>query len=148
MRDAGRGIRHCFHRAVARDARKALPVRRRQRVRVLHGVGVPRIRLERDNEIISALGWRKKCGRRPDPKAALNRKLRAGGHGGEGLGDGAVQLKTVAAAERRAAAGNDAARDGEPRAALGKRGSGEEYQNQKPDSHQHGKFILAVNNRR
>ena len=45
-RDAGCGIRHCFHRAVARDTRQALPVRRRQRVRVLHGVGVPRIRLE------------------------------------------------------------------------------------------------------
>ena len=45
--------------------------------------------------------------------------LIAAGHGGEGLCDGAAQLKTRAAAERCAAAGNHAADDGEPRAALG-----------------------------
>ena len=120
MRDARRGIRHSLHRAVARNTRQALPVRRRQRVRVLHGVGIPRIGLERDNEIVPGLGWREERRRRPDPKAALNRKLRAGGHGGEGLGDGAAQLKAAAGAERCAAASDHAPGDGEPAAALGK----------------------------
>ena len=120
LRNAGRGIRHRFHRAIARNARQALPVQWSQRVRVLHYVVVPRIGLERDDEVVPDLGRRKERRRRPDPKATLNGKAGAARHGGQRLGDGATQLKPSAAAERRAATGNHTARDGEPRAALGK----------------------------
>ena len=145
MRDAGRGIRHRFYRAIARNARQALPVLRGQYVRVLHRVGVPRIGLERDDEVVPGFGGREERRRWPDPKTALDGKGGVGGHGGEGLGDGAAQLKTGAAAECRAAAGNHAADDGEPRAALGERGSREaNQQEQEQDSHRCWKFILCL----
>jgi X-X-X-Leu-X-X-Gly heptad repeat protein len=124
LRDAGGKVRHRFDRAIARDARQALPVLRWQRISILHGVSVPWIGLEGDDEIIPGLGRREERRRRPDPKAALDGEPRAARDGSQRLGDGAAQLKTGAAAERRAASGNHAARDGEPRAALGKNGFG------------------------
>ena len=116
--DAGCGVRYRFHRAIARNARQVVPDWRGERVRVLHRVGVPQIGLERDDEVIADLGRRKERRRRPDPKAPANGKPAAAWHGGERLGDGAAQLETAAAAKRRAAAGNHATCDGEPRAAL------------------------------
>ena len=117
--DAGRGISHRRHRAVARDARQVLPVGRGKRVRVLRRVSFPRLGLEGEDETASRLGGRENDGRWLNPKAALDGKPRTARHGRERLADGAVQLKPRAAARSRATTRNHAARDGEPRAALG-----------------------------
>lgn len=54
------------------------------------------------------------------PKAAFNGETAAAGRGGERLADGAGQTITAAGAEHHPAAGNYAASNVEPRAALGK----------------------------
>ena len=119
MRHAGRGIRHGSYRSVSADRGKALPIRRREGINILCGVCFSRFGLEVEDEVVPQFGWRKnnRCG--PDPKTALDGKPGAAWDGGEGLGNGAAQLKTAAGAERRAAACDYAPSDGEPRAALG-----------------------------
>ena len=119
LRDAGGGIGDGLHRAVAGDAGQALPVRRREGIDVLRRVSFSRLGLEREDEVSPDFGWSENDGCGLNPKAALNGKARAARHGGKGLGDGAAQLKPRAAAERRATAGDHAARYSKSRTALG-----------------------------
>lgn len=121
LRNAGRGIGHGFHRAVACDAGQILPVQSGKGINILRRVSFSRFGLKREHEIVADFRWRENDWRRPDPKAALNGKAGAARHGGQRLGDGAAQLKPATGAERRAAAGDDAAGDGEAGAALSER---------------------------
>ena len=117
LRDAEGGVGHGDNVAVARHGGQVLPGGT-ERVQVLHRVGLAQFGLDGYQEIGAHLRGRKEDGRRLNPKAALNGKPGAAGHGGQRLGDGAAQLKPRAAAERRAAARNNAARDCKATAAL------------------------------
>ena len=124
LRHSRRGIGQRCRSAVARDARQVLPGWRSQRIGVLHGVSFSQLSLKREDEVVSCLGWGKNDRRGPDPKAAQNGKAAAAWNSGEGLGNGAPQLKAAAGAECCAAARDHAPGDGEAAAALGDRRGG------------------------
>lgn len=107
------------HRTVAGDVGQGLPAWAGEGIGVAHGVRLSKFALNRDQKVAVPGGWRKEDGRGLNPKAALNGKTRAARNGGNRLGDGAAQLKPSAGAERRATAGNHAARDVKAAAALG-----------------------------
>lgn len=121
--DAGCGIGHGDHRAVARDVGESLPALAGKGIGVADNVIFAGFTLNRNHEVAVHGGWRKEDGRGTNPKAALDGKSRAARHGGQRLRDGAAQLKPRAAAKCRAATGNHAASDGETAAALGKTSS-------------------------
>ena len=118
LRDAQGGVGHGDDIAVAGHGNQVLPIRT-EGAHILHRVAMAEFGLDGDEKIGSRFNRCKEDGCRLNPKSALNGKAGAAWHGGHWLGDGAAQLKPRAAAERRAAVGNDAAGDGEPRAALG-----------------------------
>ncbi len=119
LRHTGRRIRHGLHGPVACDTRQILPIQGGKGINVLRSVSFPRFGLEGENETVADFGGRENSGRRPNPKTALNGETGAARHSGEGLADGAAQLKAAAGAECRAAAGNDTASDGKSGTALG-----------------------------
>jgi len=121
LRDAGCRIGDGDHRAVAGDVCQGLPAWAGEGIGVAHSVRPAEFALNRDQKVAIHGGRRKEDGRGTNPKTALNGKAGAAWHGGKGLCDGAAHLKTGAATERCASAGNHIASDTEPRAALGER---------------------------